>query len=223
MALIPSIEVANKQYKILSDACIGCRGEVWSVKLMCRDAKMEIETLALDEGSRTSSALVQIILAQKYDVHPQLLPLDIDADWRESTADAVLIIGDRAMKAADPRFPVQFDLGQTWHEWTKLSFVYAVWAARESERCDVGDLDRISGLLSAARDHGVANIVSIAESNAKRYGLTREECLTYLQRHLHFSLGPKERLGMEMFFRYASRMMLIPGSGQLDYHATSIL
>ena len=189
---------------------------------MCRDAKMEIETLALDEGSRTSSALVQIILAQKYDVHPQLLPLEIDADWRESTADAVLIIGDRAMKAADRRFPVQFDLGQTWHEWTKLSFVYAVWAARESERCDLSEFDRISHLLSAARDRGVANIAAIAESNAERYGLTHEECLTYLQRHLHFSLGPKERLGMEMFFRYAARMMLIPGSGQLDYHATSI-
>ena len=37
VALIPSIEVANKDYKILSDACIGCRGEVWSVKLMCSE------------------------------------------------------------------------------------------------------------------------------------------------------------------------------------------
>jgi len=222
VALIPSIEVANKQYQIVSDACIGCRGEVWSVKLMCRDPGMKIETLALDEGSRTSTALAQIILAQKYDIHPQLLPLDIDSDWRQAAADAVLIIGDRAMKAEDPRFPVVLDLGKTWYEWTGLSFVFAVWAARESERCGKDDLNRISHVLSTARDRGIANIASIAKNNAARYGLSQEECLTYLNHHLHFKLGGPEKLGLEMYYRYASRMMLIPNPNQLSFHATTI-
>ena len=221
VALIPSIEVARGDYTILSDACIGCRGEVWSVKLMCRDARMQIETLALDEGSRTSSALVQIILAQKFDLHPQLVPLEIDTDWRESNADAVLIIGDRAMKAEDSRFPFQMDLGTTWHEWTKLSFVYAVWAAREPQSWESSELDRVSRLLSKARDRGMESVTSIAKANAENYGLTYQECLDYLQRHLHFTLGEKEKLGMEMFFRYATRMMLIRGS-KLDFHATAV-
>ena len=46
-------------------------------------------------------------------------------------ADAVLLIGDRAMRACLPGFAHAFDLGQEWHDWTDLPFVYAVWAVRE--------------------------------------------------------------------------------------------
>lgn len=222
VALIPSIEVIAHEYSILSDACIACRGEVWSVKLMCRNDKFQIESLALDEGSRTSSALAKIILAQKFDTHPELLPLDIKADWRESKADAVLIIGDRAMNASDSRFPFEYDLGKLWYEWTGLSFVFAVWAGRESGRCTSADLDRISVVLSAARDQGIANIASISELNAEQYGLSLEECQTYFNDHLHFNLGQREKMGLEMYYRYASRMMLIQNPKQLQFHAASI-
>lgn len=222
VALIPSIEAAGQLYSIISDACIGCRGEVWSVKLMCRTPQMQIETLALDEGSRTSSVLAQIILAQKFDVHPQLQPLKIDEDWRTCDADAVLIIGDRAMKAADERFPIEHDLGQLWYDWTGLSFVFAVWAARQSERCSAADLNRISRILSTARDRGVANIASIAREQAGQYDLTVDECQTYLDKHLHFTLGEREKMGLEMYYRYATRMMLIKNPRQLNFHAAPL-
>ena len=222
VALIPSIEAVSHQYKIISDACIACRGEVWSVKLMCRDNTMRIETLALDEGSRTSSALAQIILAQKFDVHPSLQQLDIKADWRDCSADAVLIIGDRAMKARDASYPVEFDLGQLWYDWTGLSFVFAVWAARESDRCSSADLDRISKILSTARDQGLAHVETIAREQAPQFGLTYQECHTYLNQHLHFTLGEPEKTGLEMYCRYASRMMLLPEPGQINFHAVSV-
>src|SRR5689334_10050564 len=65
VALIPSIEFfQNPAYTIVSDACIGCRGPVFSVKLFSRVPVSEIKTLALDEGSRTSVALVQILLRE---------------------------------------------------------------------------------------------------------------------------------------------------------------
>lgn len=222
VALIPTIEAVGGQYKIVSDACIACRGPVWSVKLMCRDQQMRIDTLALDEGSRTSSALAQIILAQKFDIHPQLQQLDIQADWRDCSADAVLIIGDRAMKACDARFPVEFDLGKLWYDWTGLSFVFAVWAARESERCSATDLDRINKILSSARDQGAANVDNIVREQSQHFGLTHQECQTYLNEHLHFTLGEPEKIGLEMFCRYASRMMLLPNTGQFNFHAVSV-
>lgn len=217
VALIPSIEAAHPEYAIVSDACIACRGEVWSVRLMCRDPELRIETVALDEGSRTSVALTKILLAQQYDIHPEFVPLDINADWRESPADAVLIIGDRAMKAADPRFPHQIDLGTAWHRWTGLSFVFAVWAARETKRCAREDLLEISAVLSEAKELGVRNSARIATENAQQYGLTRQECLDYFQQHLHFTLGRQERLGLEMYYRYANRAMLIPRVHELQF------
>ena len=61
VALIPSIEaVVPGDYTIVSDACIACRGPVWSVKLVSRKPMNEIRSLALDEGSRTSAALAQV-------------------------------------------------------------------------------------------------------------------------------------------------------------------
>jgi chorismate dehydratase len=66
VALIPSIEMFRAPSKtIISDACIACRGPVWSVKLFSRVPIGQIRTLALDEGSRTSVALVQILLAER--------------------------------------------------------------------------------------------------------------------------------------------------------------
>src|ERR1700683_2381713 len=60
VALIPSIEFFQDPcYTVVSDACIGCRGPVLSVKLSSRVAPHEIRTLALDEGSRTSVALIR--------------------------------------------------------------------------------------------------------------------------------------------------------------------
>src|ERR1044072_1475060 len=55
VALIPSIEfLQDPSYTIISDACIGCRGPVMSVKLFSRVAPERIRSLALDEGSRRS-------------------------------------------------------------------------------------------------------------------------------------------------------------------------
>ena len=184
---------------------------------MCREPGLKIETLALDEGSRTSSALAKIILAQQHDIHPQFCPLNIDEDWRKSRADAVLIIGDRAMNASDPRFPHEIDLGLAWNRWTGLSFVFAVWAARVSERCSIDDLTEISKVLSDAKQLGLQNRDAIADRNSKEYGLTKQECLDYFTNHLHFTLGKQEKMGLEMYYRYAARMMLIPRASELQF------
>ena len=84
----------------------------------------------LDEGSRTSAALAQILLRKRYGVTPDVRPLPIDARAEDVTTDAVLLIGDRAMRACLPGFRYAYDLGQEWSDWTGLPFVYAVWAVR---------------------------------------------------------------------------------------------
>ena len=73
------------------DACIGCRGPVLSVKLFFRRPATEIRTIALDEGSRTSAALVQILLDERYGLRPDWQPLPIGASLNDTTADAVTL------------------------------------------------------------------------------------------------------------------------------------
>src|SRR5215216_2406028 len=78
VALAPCVELArHPQWTIVSNACIGCRGPVLSVKVLFRKPPAEIASLALDEGSRTSAVLAQILLADGYDVRPLLEALPI--------------------------------------------------------------------------------------------------------------------------------------------------
>ena len=211
-ALIPSVEANSADYTIVSDACIGCRGPVWSVKLLGRVAPDQIQTLALDEGSRTSCVLAQVILDKKFGIHPECQPLKISADWRQSTADAVLIIGDRAMKVDDRDYAFSWDLGAAWFEMTGLPFVFAVWAARPSQH-----LNELDWALSAARDTGLENLERIAARYADAYDLTREECLRYLRYNLHFQLGADEKAGLQLFFQYAAELSLI-NQNKLQFH-----
>src|SRR5271155_2550976 len=102
VALIPSVEYlrgASRGYEIIPGFAIAARGPVRSVKLFSRVRWDRVERLALDAGSRTRQVLARIWLAQRHGVLPETveeLPLGVSA--LESTADAVLVIGDRAMR-----------------------------------------------------------------------------------------------------------------------------
>ncbi len=195
VALIPSIEYfRDSRYEIISDACIGCQGPVLSVKLFARVPIPQIRTLALDEGSRTSAVLVRILLEKQYGVRPQIEPLPADAGLADTRADAVLLIGDRAIQSPQGRFAEVWDLGDEWCRWAQLPFVFAMWVGRAG--ADYGELARA---LSATRDAGLAHLEQIAAAEAPALGLTRPECLSYLRDCLHFRLGPREREGLALY------------------------
>lgn len=195
VALIPSVEfLRDPNYVSVSDAAIACRGPVLSVKLLGRVPPQHVRSLALDEGSRTSVALCRILLALRYGLHPRLEPLPLGASPRESTADAVLLIGDRAMHAPGGPWEFVWDLGDEWRQATGLPFVFAMWTAR----ADL-DVSWIEPLLAAARDEGVAHLPEIARVEGPRLGLTVPQCLSYLQDNLHFYLRSRELQGLDRF------------------------
>jgi chorismate dehydratase len=155
VALIPSIELFRcDQYRVVSDACIGCRGPVMSVKLFFRTAPERVQSLAVDEGSRTSATLARILLAERFGVLPAIAVLPIGAALTDTPADAVLLIGDRAlaMPPGATSFQVIWDLGDEWCRWTGLPFVFAVWAAHKNL-----DTRSVEPLLTRARDAGPGN------------------------------------------------------------------
>lgn len=218
VALIPSIEYfQDPEYCLVSDACIACRGPVLSVKLLSRTPLDEIRTLALDEGSRTSIGLVRILLRQRFGLAPQLEPLPIGADARDSTADAILLIGDRAMHSPVGEFVAEWDLGEEWCRWSGLPFVFAMWTARPGV-----EVVELAGALEQARDAGLFDLKRIAAAEAAAVGLTPEACLSYLRDNLYFHLGPRERRGLQLFRRHAVELGLAPpevGSYQLAMRA----
>ena len=127
-------------------------GPVLSVTLFSRVALAADCRVALDAGSRTSAALAQILLRKRYGVRS---PRSSRCPWKSSgedcDADAVLLIGDRAMRACLPGFAHAYDLGQEWYDWTGLPFVYAVWAVRDGV-----DLGPVAEALTEAKRRGCA-------------------------------------------------------------------
>ena len=208
VALIPSIELfRGSAYRVVSDACIGCRGPVMSVKLFFRTRPDRVVRLAVDEGSRTSATLARILLAERHGVVPQIELLPIGAGLAETSADAVLLIGDRAIGSQRGSFQLIWDLGDEWCRWTGLPFVFAVWAARAGI-----DVRGIEPLLAAARDAGRTNLASIAAAEASSHGLTVPQCLSYLRDSLHYELGTRERAALVRFYRHAESMALAPAA-----------
>lgn len=206
VALIPSVEaMRDAGYRTVSDAVIACRGPVWSVRLLSRVPVPKMRTLALDEGSRTSAAMLRVLLAERHGLFPSLVPLPIDQSPESADADAVLLIGDRAMHPARGVYQEIWDLGDRWCRWTELPFVFAMWVARPGV-----DTDDLAGILEASRDEGVAASEQIARREAATHGLTTEDLHRYFVENLHFRLGPGERAGLESFRQRASRLGLIP-------------
>ncbi len=208
VALIPSVELFRQPHqRIISDACIACRGPVMSVKLLFRTAPNRVTSLAMDEGSRTSAALAQVLLAERYGIHPRTELLPIGASSDDTAADAVLLIGDRALGPADcsGAFQLVWDLGDEWCRSTGLPFVFAVWASRPG-----ADPGAIAHRLETARNSGKANLAAIAAAEAGRHGLTVPQCLSYLRDNLHYDLGNRELEALRLFRSHAVQLGLAP-------------
>lgn len=213
VALIPSIEYFRRPgYEVISDACVAARGEVLSVKLYCRVHPGQIRTLALDEGSRTSAALTKVILAERYGVIPKTEPLSMESATTDSGADAVLLIGDRAMHSPEESFVEVMDLGQFWYDWTGLPFVFAMWVARREV-----NTEGVDEALSHARDLGIANVADIAREEAPRLGISETLAHTYLTRNLHYHLTSAERSGLKLFSELAAQHNLVKPNVDIVY------
>ncbi|MDZ4687450.1 MAG: menaquinone biosynthesis protein [Planctomycetaceae bacterium] len=208
VALIPSVEYfrgQHRNYEIVSDACVAARGPVLSVKLYSRVPPGKIRTLALDEGSRTSATLARVLLVERYGVEPQLEPLPMQCTTQDTLADAVLLIGDRAMFPPEEQFPVTWDLGQEWFEWTGLPFVFAMWVARPGL-----DLEPVEAALSEARNRGESRLIDIAHREAPTLTLPVLTAVQYLTLNLHYRLAAAERTGLRLFHQLAARNGLAP-------------
>jgi chorismate dehydratase len=217
VALIPSVEYlreAGHRYEIIPGFAIAARGPVRSVKLFSRVPWEKIDRLALDAGSRTSQVLARIWLEAAFGViPPQIEELPLGVSALESTADAVLVIGDGAMRVPHEPFHDVVDLGEAWHSLTGLPFVFAFWVTR------VGvDLRDLPAALEQSRTLGLADADLLARTHGQRLGLDTATCYDYLTRILSYDLGEPELAGLRRFAGMAARLGLVPEGVSLVFH-----
>jgi chorismate dehydratase len=127
VAVIP--QVTNAQ--IVSSFCIGATNPVASVCLFSKVPIQDIESVILDYQSRTSVALLKILLKDFWNISPDFIASEVGFEKDINGTTAGLIIGDRALLELK-HFPFVYDLAEAWQKMTNLPFVFAAWVANKT-------------------------------------------------------------------------------------------
>ena len=210
VALIPSIEYLRiPSLSVLPGMAIASRKQARSVLLVSRVAAPDIRSVALDSSSRTSAALLRILLERRSrhrvsyrEMEPALGPM-------LEHCDAALLIGDAALKAETSSLKV-YDLAAEWHAMTGLPFVFAFWAVRPG-----ADLPLAAGPFLQSRREGLARLDTIAAEAAVELGLPASELGDYLRSNIHYDLGPEEIRGLWLFYRFARESSLVAAAREV--------
>jgi chorismate dehydratase len=212
-ALIPVIEYQRTGgLKVAPGACVASRKSVRSVLLASRVPINEVTSVALDTSSRTSAALIQIILSRFYNLQPsyRTSPPRI-LDMLEHS-DAALIIGDPAMLIDRSNLYV-YDMAEEWRKHTALPFVFAFWAVRSDWAWAPGDgVDFI-----AAKREGVAHAEELADIYSASLGLPREELISYLTENINYDLDEECLRGLKLYYELAQECGLIEEAREVRF------
>jgi chorismate dehydratase len=179
--LLSSIEAfRHPGYTVLRGLGIASRGPVRSVRAFRRPG-LPIRTVGLDASSAAAAALLKILLRRRLgapDCTFQTVPPTLQPDGLDF--DLVLLIGDYGLNA-DPGERDVLDLGELWHDWTGLPFVYALWLLAPGV-----DPEAIAPRLHRAREESVRRGVDDGTAGA-----------------IHYDLGPRDLQGLQRYHQEA--------------------
>ena len=203
VALLSSIDVISQSDpSVVDGVAIGSRGEVHSVVLAYTGELYSIQEVCLDPSSRTSNALLQILLSEFYGISPKYVRLK-DRKLKSMGEDVpTLLIGDPAISCRKRTSKnIHFlDLGGEWYRHTGLPFVFAMWSLAKENT----NKKELSALLRSAKDSGLRNL-SVIASQTPDPDFARH----YLSEWIRYDLGDEEKRGLNLFTKLLIKEGLI--------------
>ena len=186
VAIIPQM----KKHYIISDYCIGSVGEVASVCLFSEVPLNEIKTVLLDYQSRTSVALLKVLIKEYWKMDVDFENTSGDYQSKISGTTAGLVIGDRALVQRKVS-PFIFDLGAEWNKFTGLPFVFAAWIS--NKRLDENFIRE----FNKANAFGLHRIAEVADKNPYPvFDLNH-----YYTECISFEFDEDKKKGLELFLK----------------------
>lgn len=187
VATIPKI----KNAQIISDYCIGSDGKVDTVCLYSDVPIEEIQTIALDYQSRTSVALLNILLQEYWQVKPELNNTELGFEDKIKGKHAALVIGDRAFEL-NAKHQYIYDLSAIWKKMTGLPFVFAVWVSNAKLPQD------FIAAFNQALENGLTDIDKAIALEGDNYS-NCENPEDYLNHKISYLLDAEKQKGMALF------------------------
>ena len=186
------------EYQIVGNYCIGAVGKVKTVVLASEVPLEEIETILMDYQSR-SSVLLAKVLAKFY--------WKKSFNWENTCNDfqnssikgktAGVVIGDRVFDIEN-KYRYICDLSEEWYKFTKLPFVFAVWAANKKIS------ESFENAFNQALQNGIENLEKIVKLEQPNY--SGVDIAQYFVQNISFELDNKKRAGMKRFMELARKL-----------------
>jgi chorismate dehydratase len=210
VGIVPSIEVQRLEHaQVITGISIASKGQVKSVLLLSKKPIEKVQSIALDNSSRTSTALLRVLLRKFYSHFVALKPQAPKPEAMLKSADAALVIGDPAL-TFQGKVEHVYDLAAEWKKFTGLPFVFAVWAGYEDAR-----LGRFRKDFEESREYGLAHLDEIAAEYAPKLKLPGEALKVYLSENINYSLDEENRQGLREFYKLAREAGIIPVEKEL--------
>lgn len=210
---------------LLPDLSVSSESGVQSVLLFSRRPAAELGNARVrvtDQG-KTTPALLRILLELRYGHKPVYVTGPSTSDLRQVAEEAVLLIGDDALRAADSpeaRGWQVTDLSTAWQEWTGRPFVFAVWTARrEFWNAHPEEVRRVLAALLESRRWAAEHETELIAESQKRSGFTPERLRRYF-RELRFDLDVNLVKGMMEYFDRAVRVGALQAAPKLEWLPT---
>jgi chorismate dehydratase len=185
------------------------RGDT-SVTIHFRRGVRDVTTLAVDPSSASEIVLARIVLAEQFDLRPQIVPFQGTPESALEKSDALLAVGDESLRLHRGQGDV-LDLVEEWVEMTGVPYVHGLWAGRENAL----EEDEIK-LLQRCAAEGVHRLETIAREAPSTHRLELSETRLYLE-GLLFDLSPEAEEGLNEFLRYAYYHTILPDVPDLQY------
>jgi chorismate dehydratase len=159
IGLIPVAAIPTfKKHYLNGDFCIACDGNVASVCLFSEVPVNEVKIILLDYQSRTSVALLKILLKEYWGISPILVDATAGYEILITGNTAGLVIGDRALLQRQKNKFI-FDLGYAWKQLTGRPFVFAAWISNNQLS------DNFIINFNAANQSGITEIETVINEN----------------------------------------------------------
>jgi chorismate dehydratase len=240
VAIIPAIEYQRiDDLVVLPDLAIASKRRVRSLLLIAKKPIEQVRRIALDRSSRSTQALTRILCAKHWEIAPEFVEADPDLDAMLRVTDAALLIGDPALRlsvaiesaakrgatgeqicaassvgVAGAENLCVYDVVEEWRRMTNLPAVLAIWAGRRDVLTP-----EVAADFAASRDFGIAHITEISSAASGEMQLLPAVLSDYLRQNIDFSLGQENRKGLDLYFRLAAKLQLIPGVKAVEWAA----
>ena len=185
----------------VGDLCIAADGPVRSVLLVSPvpPALLGESSIALTAHSASGRALLATLFEHVHGLRPSYEVVD-DALAAARAGRPALVIGDDALVARELCPPASiYDLGEAWHAWTGLPFVFAVWAVRRGVlAARAVEVNALADALAAGRAWGAANRTAVVDAALAKRPYHRALYDDYFNR-LSYVLDARALRGLEHF------------------------